>query len=138
VNDPLGLLDDDMPPGSWRPLGESEWILALESFAPVHQWGPGLLIEEPGASGLLRLWLRDDSGAGRHRLLRLDAATSVRARAGLARVEAAARQVADLLAAERERGQSSPEQLRNQQAASDDYVHLAETLYRELADSVPA
>jgi hypothetical protein len=129
--------NDGLAPGQLRLIDEAEWFGVLESTEPVHQWGPALLVEDGGADGLLRLWLRDDSGDGRHRVLRLDAEHSGRAREGLERIEAASGQVADLLAQEQQRGRSSPDQLAEQQAASDAYVATAETLYRELVASIP-
>lgn len=132
MKDPFADIDDGLPPGGVRAVGESEWTLVLETAEPLHQWGGALLVEEPGPSGLLRLWLRDDTGSLGHCVLRLDVAASARTRAALAELDQAARRVADLLAAEQTRGSSSIAQLDESQAASAAYVARAQALYREL------
>lgn len=126
--------DDGLGPGQLRLISEGEWFEVLESAEPLHQWGPALLVEDGGPDGLLRLWLRDDEER-RHRVIRLDAAATVRARQGLAEIEQAGDRVADLLAAERERGSSTTAQVTEQHDASEAYVQVAEALYRELAAS---
>lgn len=114
-------------------VSEARWFEVLESSEPVHQWGPALLVPSDRGEGLLDLWLRDDSGEGLHRVIWQDAHGSERARQGIAQIEAAARRVADLIAAEQERGASNPTQLAETHDASAAYVETAEALYRELA-----
>jgi hypothetical protein len=118
-------------PGEHCRLTEEAWYALLESHEPLHQWGSCFLVDGgPGAP--VWLYWRDPGGTGRHTAACLDAARSARAREGVAQLEAAARRVADLLAAARTRGGSNLEQIREEQQASAAWQELGETLYREL------
>jgi hypothetical protein len=116
-------------------ITEDQWAERLESNPPpFHQWGSCFLVEE---AGLVWLWARDISGEGRHTAACLDAARSARAREGALEVEAAARRVADLLTAARERGQSTLDEQRAEMGASEAFTELAQQLYKELATFGP-
>ncbi|MDG2148071.1 MAG: hypothetical protein P8N09_00960 [Planctomycetota bacterium] len=117
-------------PGEHCRITEDQWAERLESDPPAfHQWGSCFLVEE---EGLVWLWARDVSGEGRHTAACLDVARSARAREGVMEVEAAARRVADLLTAARERGQSTLDEQRVEMRASEAFTELAEGLYKEL------
>ncbi len=103
----------------------------LEASEPLHQWGPAFLVDE-GSGGCVRAFLRDDSGRGRHTAFRFDAAKSARDRARVAEIEQEAARAADLVTRQGERGQSTLDELREQEEASARYVERAEALYREL------
>ena len=65
------------PLGEIRAITEQDWFDALTATDPLHQWGPAFLAEEP-TGGRVRVYVRDDSGQGRHACLRLDASASRR------------------------------------------------------------
>jgi len=120
-----------LKPGEHCRITEEQWAERLESGGrpPFHQWGSCFLVDDDGT---VWLWFRDISGRGRHTAACLDAERGARAREGVVAVEAAARHVADLLAAARERGESSLDEQRAEMTASDKFKQLADELYREL------
>ena len=125
---------DSLAPGTHGRISEDEWFECLQSAEPLHQWGGAFLFDEAraGAGQLVRVYLRDDSGAGRHTCVRLDAARSAAARAGVERVEAASRRAADLITAGQRQPALSVADLEAQAAASQALVDESERLYREL------
>ena len=134
-----------LAPGGRCRLSEAEWFHFLESGEPLHQWGPAFLLDErtsaaaaaaagavtPGVA-LVRLYARDDSGAGRHTCLRLDAAASHAARRGALRLEVLSRQAADVITAMQAKTSLSLLEMEAQDAASRRLAEAAEALYREL------
>lgn len=127
---PTDRPSERLEPGARCTISEGEWFDVLESRTLLHQWGPAFLVDE-GAAGDVRLYLRDDEH-GRHLCLRLDAAASARARAGVEQVEAAARQAADVITANQAKASQSPADLAAERAVSLAYTASAEALYREL------
>lgn len=125
---------DALAPGAQVRISEGEWCAFLEAAEPLHQWGGTFLFDErrAGAGELVRAYLRDESGAGRHLCLRLDAARSAAARAGVERVEAASRHAADVISAGLRRTVRTPADLQAEHEASAAFTSTAEALYREL------
>jgi hypothetical protein len=125
---------DALQPGTHARISEAEWFDCLQAAEPLHQWGGAFLFDETraGRGQLVRVYLRDDSGAGRHLCVRLDAARTAAARAGVARIEAASRRAADLITAGQRAPALSVADLEAQAAASQALVDESERLYREL------
>lgn len=130
-------------PGESCRISEAEWFHFLELVEPLHQWGSTFLFDEErappaahstagGPLRLVRVYLRDDSGAARHSCVRLDALRSAAARAGVERVEQSSRDAADVITALQERPSLSVADMEAQEAASRRFVETAEALYREL------
>lgn len=125
---------DALAPGAQARISEGEWFAFLEAAEPLHQWGGTFLFDErrAGAGELVRVYLRDDSGAGRHACVRLDAARSAAARDGVERVEAASRHAADVISAGLRKDARTPADLDAERAASEAFTAEAEALYRGL------
>jgi hypothetical protein len=126
-----GWSSERLEPGARCRISEAEWFHFLERGEPLHQWGPAFLLDE-GRGAPVRLYARDDSGAGRHTCLRLDAARSDRARRGALRVEVLSRQAADVITGLQSKTSQSLLELEAQAAASRRLAEAAEALYREL------
>ena len=118
-------------PRQVRAITEQEWFDALTGCEPLHQWGPAFLHEET-AGGRVCVYVRDDSGQGRHACVRLDAVASGRARAGVEAVEVAARQAADVISFNQAKPSLSTADMAEEQEASRVYTDTADALYREL------
>ena len=129
--DAAGWRSASLPPGGRCRISEAEWFHFLESGEPLHQWGPAFLVDE-GRGGSVRLYARDDSGAGRHTCIRLDAAGSDRARRGALKLEVLSRQAADVITALQRKSSMSLLEMEAQEAASQRLARAAEALYREL------
>jgi hypothetical protein len=130
-----GWASDALLPGAHAAISEAEWFRFLELAEPLHQWGSAFLFDEARArvpEGLVRVYLRDDSGAARHVCVRLDASRSAAARAGVLRIEAAARHAADVITAGQRQASQSVADLQAEEAASRAFTEAAEALYREL------
>ena len=125
---------DALAPGAQARIAEAEWFHFLEAAEALHQWGGAFLFDEAraGAGELVRVYLRDDSGAGRHACLRLDAPRSAAARAGVERIEAASRRAADVITAGQRKPARSIADLEAEEAAGRALTELSEALYREL------
>jgi hypothetical protein len=119
-----------LDPGQSCSISEARWFARLETCEPLHQWASCFLVAEGRDD--LRIYFRDPSGGGGHRAGRLDAPRAARAREGLGALEQASDLVADLIRAEQDRGRSTLDQRREQDAASQDYVHQGDALYAEL------
>ena len=134
MNRPRPRASDGLSPGAHGRITEDEWFDCLQAAEPLHQWGGAFLFDEAraGSGDLVRVYLRDDSGAGRHACVRLDAARSAVARAGVLRIEAASRRAADLITAGQSRPALSVADLEAQAAASQALLDESERLYREL------
>jgi hypothetical protein len=122
-----------LPPGAHGRISEAEWAHFLESCEPLHQWGGAYMIDE-GEPGCVRIYLRDDSGRGAHACVRLDAARSSAARAGVARIEASSRRAADLITRLQDKPALSVADMAAQEEASRVFVETAEAVYRELLE----
>ena len=130
---------DALAPGAQALIAEAEWFHFLQAAEPLHQWGAAFLFDEtraaagePGAGELVRVYLRDDSGARRHTCLRLDSERSAAARAGAERFEAASRRAADVITAGQKKAARSIADLEAEEAAGRELTEVAEALYREL------
>lgn len=121
-----------LAPGARCPISEAEWFHFLEQGEPLHQWGPAYLLDE-GHGACVRLYARDDSGAGRHLCLRLDAPGSDAARRGVLRVEVLARRAADVITRLQGQASSSLHEMEAQEEASRRFRDEAEALYRRLS-----
>jgi hypothetical protein len=129
--EPARPVSDGLSPGGQARIPEAEWFSFLERGEPLHQWRGAFLYEEqPG--GLVRVYLRDDSGAGGHVCVRLDEQRSAAARRGVERVEEAARRAADVITALQGQSVQSVADLAAQDEASRLLVEEADGLYREL------
>jgi hypothetical protein len=128
------LLSEALQPGAQVRISEAEWFHFLEAAEPLHQWGGAFLFDEAraGSGELVRVYLRDDSGAGRHVCQRLEAARSAAARAGVERIEAASRRAADVITAGQAKAARSVADLEAEEAAGRELTETAESLYREL------
>lgn len=134
----IGWGSDALLPGTHGAISEAEWFHFLELAEPLHQWGSAFLFDEArmGAPvGLVRVYLRDDSGKGRHTCVRLDVQRSAAAREGVLRIEAAARHAADVITAGQQQARQSVADLQAEEAASQAFTEAAEALYRELLRS---
>jgi len=120
-----------LPPGGRCRISEAEWFHFLESGEPLHQWGPAFLLDE-GRGASVRLYARDDSGAGRHLCVRLDAARSDAARRGALKLEVLSRRAADVISRLQGQAATSLPEMEEQEAASRRFTEAAEALYREL------
>ncbi len=120
-----------LQPGEQALISEHDWFVALETGHLLHQWGPALLVEAEG--GLLRLYLRDDGGARRHRCLALSERASHAARRAVAEIEALSDEAARLVARGQAQDALSPAELAAQQAAGARFCEQAERLYAGLA-----
>ena len=131
---PPAFASDALQPGAQARVSEAEWFHFLEAAEPLHQWGAAFLFDEARAAcgPLVRVYLRDDSGAGRHACLRLDAARSAAARAGVERIEAASRRAADVITAGQRKPSRSIADLQAEEAAGRELTEVSEALYREL------
>jgi len=147
-----GWPSERLPPGARCRISEAEWFHFLERGEPLHQWGPAFLLDERASAGargsatapdglvapdapvapLVRLYARDDSGAGRHVCLRLDGPASRTARRGALRIELLSRQAADLISALQGKASLSVADMEAQEAASRRLADAASALYREL------
>ena len=129
-----GWASETLAPGAQARIGEAEWFHFLEAQEPLHQWGGAFLFDEArgGAGALVRVYLRDDSGAGRHVCLRLDAARSAAARAGVERIEAAGRRAADVITAGQQKAARSIADLQAEEDAGRELTEVSDALYREL------
>lgn len=132
-----GWPSERLAPGGRCRISEAEWFHFLESGEPLHQWGPAFLLDERASGGapgeqLVRLYARDDSGAGRHTCVRLDGLRSDAARRGALRVEVLSRQAADVITALQRKASMSLPEMEAQEAASRRLADVAEALYREL------
>jgi len=125
---------DALAPGGQARISEEEWFHFLQAGEPLHQWGGTFLFDEAaaGAGELVRVYLRDDSGAARHTCVRLDATRSAAARAGVVRVEDASRRAADVITAGQQKPARNIADLEAEEAASRSFTEAAEALYREL------
>jgi hypothetical protein len=125
---------DTLSPGAQARIAEAEWFHFLEQHEALHQWGAAFLFDEAraGCGELVRVYLRDDSGAGQHTCLRLDAARSAAARAGVERIEAASRRAADVITAGQQKAARSIADLEAEEAAGRELIEVSEALYREL------
>ena len=134
MNIPRAWASDGLAPGTHGRIDEEEWFHFLQAAEPLHQWGGAFLFDEAraGTGPLVRVYLRDDSGAGRHACQRLDATRSAAARAGAERVEAASRRAADLITAGQRRPARTVADLQAEEAAGQELIRTAEALYRDL------
>ena len=126
-----GWPSEHLAPGERCRISEAEWFHFLESGEPVHQWGPAFLLDE-GHGAFVRLYARDDSGAGRHTCVRLDATRSNAGRRGALRLEVLSRQAADVITAMQAKTSLSLLEMEAQEAVSRRLADAAEALYREL------
>jgi len=133
-DDPPAWPSDALPPGGRCRISEAEWAAFLEAAEPLHQWGGTFLHDEArsGRGALVRVYLRDDSGAARHACVRFDAARSDAARAAVEQVEAASRRAADVISAGLRKNARSTADLLAEEAASRAFTDAAEAMYREL------
>jgi hypothetical protein len=120
-----------LAPGAHCRISEAEWFHFLQSGEPLHQWGAAYLLDE-GEAGFVRVYLRDDSGKAGHLCMRLDADRSARARAGVADVEAASRDAADVITEMQARPKLGVADMEAQEQASRRFVETADALYRDL------
>lgn len=126
-----GWASERLAPGARCRISEAEWFHFLESGEPLHQWGPAFLLDE-GRGASVRLYARDDSGAGRHTCARLDAARSDAARRGVLKLEVLSRRAADVISRLQAQAAASLPEMEEQEAASRRFTEAAEALYREL------
>jgi len=126
-----GWASQRLEPGGRCRISEAEWFHFLESGESLHQWGPAFLLDE-GRGASVRLYARDDSGAGRHTCVRLDAARSDAARRGVLKLEVLSRRAADVITRLQGQASQSVADLEAQEAASRVFAEAAEALYREL------
>jgi hypothetical protein len=132
-----GWPSEGLAPGARCRISEAEWFHFLERGDPLHQWGPAFLLDE-GRGALVRLYARDDSGAGRHVCVRLDAAASDVARRGVIRLEVLSRRAADAITRLQDRPSTSLREMEEQDATSRRFTDAAEALYRQLIRDEPA
>jgi len=124
-----GWPSERLAPGARCGISEAEWFHFLESGEPLHQWGPAFLLDE-GRGACVRLYARDDSGAGRHLCARLDAAASDAARRGVLRLEVLSRRAADTITRLQGQPATSLREMEEQDAVSRRLQEQSEALYR--------